>query len=71
MAINSKSKLRDVLEDERAVAIIEKYVPGLKENPMLGPCMGMRMSTLLKFPQVSIPEEAQKDIIEQLDVLDA
>ena len=38
---------------------------------MLGPCMGMRMSTLLKFPQVSIPEEAQKDIIEQLDALDA
>ena len=29
MAITSKSTLRDVLADPRAVAVIEEYVPGL------------------------------------------
>ena len=29
MAITSKSTLRDVLADPRAVAVIEEYVPGV------------------------------------------
>ena len=48
MAISSKSKLREILEDERAVAIIDKYVPGFVSNPELGPVAGMKMKTLLK-----------------------
>ena len=73
MAITSKSKLRDVLADPRAVAIIEEYKPGFVENfaDMMTPCLGMRMSTLLKFPQVGISEDAVKDIITRLDALDA
>jgi hypothetical protein len=71
MAINSKSKLRDILADPRAAAILNEVVPGLDENPALGPCMGMRLSTLLKFPQVSVSPEDQKKLIEQLDALDA
>lgn len=71
MAINSKSKLKDILSDPRAVAIIEKYKPGFAEDPMLGPCMGMRINVLLKFPQAGFSEEDQKDIIAKLDALDA
>lgn len=71
MAITSKSKLRDVLEDPRAVAIIEEYVPGFKDNPMMGPCMGMRMNILVKFEQAGFSQEAQADIISRLDALDA
>lgn len=71
MAINSKSKLRDVLADERAVAIIEKYVPGFTDNPALGPCMGMRMSILLGFPQAGLPDGAKDEILAALDALDA
>jgi len=32
MAITSKSTLRDVLADPRAVAVIEEYVPGFVEE---------------------------------------
>ena len=49
MAISSKSKLSEILEDERAVAIIDEYVPGFVSNPELGPVKGMKMKTLLKF----------------------
>lgn len=71
MGVNSKSKLRDVVADERAVAIIEEYKPGFANDPGMGPCMGMRMNLLLKFPQVGLPEKAIADIIARLDALDA
>ena len=71
MAISSKSKLREVLEDPRAVAIIEEYKPGFTDDPQLGPVMGMRMNLLLKFPQSGFSKEDQKDIFDRLDALGA
>lgn len=71
MAISSSSKLREILEDERAVAIIDEYIPGFVSNPELGPVAGMKMKTLLKFPQVSLSKEQVAEIIEKLDALDA
>jgi hypothetical protein len=71
MAITSKSTLAEVLEDERAVAIIDEYIPGFVSNPELGPVKGMKMKTLLKFPQVGLPKETVKEIIDRLDALDA
>ncbi len=71
MAINSSSKLREILEDERAVAIIDEYIPGFVSNPELGPVAGMKMKTLLKFPQVSLSKDQVAEIIERLDALDA
>ena len=71
MAINSMCKLRDILADPRAAAILDEIIPGVADNPALGPCMGMRMTTLLKFPQVSVSKEAQADLIARLDALDA
>ena len=71
MAISSSSKLREILEDERAVAIIDEYIPGFVSNPELGPVAGMKMKTLLKFPQVSLEKEQVQEIIAKLDALDA
>jgi len=42
MAISSKSKLSEILEDERAVAIIDEYIPGFISNPELGPSRASR-----------------------------
>ncbi len=72
MAITADSKLRDVIADERAVAIINEFVPGFMDNAdALGPCMGMRFSMLLKFPQAGVPADAQKALCEKLNALDA
>ena len=71
MAISSSSKLREILEDERAVAIIDEYIPGFVSNPELGPVAGMKIKTLLKFPQVSLEKDQVQEIIERLDALDA
>lgn len=72
MAINSNSKLRDVIADPRAVEIIDKYVPGfMDEAEKMGPCMGMKFGMLVKFPQVGIAKEQQKQLCDELDALDA
>ncbi len=71
MAINSKSKLKEVLADPRAAAIIEEYKPGFASDPQLGPVMGMRMNLLLKFPQTGFSEDQIRDITDRLDALDA
>lgn len=71
MAISSKSKLSEILEDERAVAIIDEYIPGFVNNPELGPVKDMKMKVLLKFPQTGLPKETVKEIISRLDALDA
>ena len=71
--MNRNAKLREVLDDPRAVAIIEEYMPGFVEEKaaMMGPVMGMKIGMLLKFPQVSMPKEAVNDILNRLDALDA
>lgn len=72
MAINSKSSLRDVLQDERAVAIIDKYIPGfMDKSAQFGPVMGMKIGMLLRFPQVGLDSDATAAIIKELDELDA
>ena len=86
MAITSKSTLRDVLADPRAVAVIEEYVPGSVEAKadLLGPVLGMlhafagiassvgmKINMLLKFPQAGFKKEDVADICAKLDALDA
>ena len=73
MAITSKSTLRDVLKDPRAVAIIEEYVPGFVEEKadLLGPVLGMKLNMLLKFPQAVFKKEDIAAICERMDALDA
>lgn len=70
MAITSKSPLKDVLQDERAIAIIEEYFPGFQERSAeFGPVMGMKIGSLLKFPQVGLERSAVKELCAKLDAL--
>ena len=72
MAISSKSSLRDVLADERAVAIIDEFIPGFMDRAdQFGPVMGMKIGMLLKFPQVGLPKDQVNALLEKLDGLDA
>ncbi len=66
MAITSKSTLRDVLADPRAVAVIVE-----EKADLLGPVLGMKINMLLKFPQAGFKKEDVADICAKLDALDA
>lgn len=70
MAITSKSSLKDVLDNEQAVAIINEFIPGFMDRAAeFGPVMGMKISSLLKFPQVGLDRATVKELCAKLDAL--
>jgi hypothetical protein len=72
MAINRNSTVAECLADPRATKIINDITGNFgPENELLGPVSGMKLSTLLKFPQGGVSREDQKKIMEALDALDA
>ena len=70
MAITSKSSLKDVLQSEEACKIIEEYFPGFMERSAeFRPVMGMKIGSLLKFPQVGLDRATVKELCAKLDAL--
>ena len=51
MAYTLDTKVGDLLRDTHAVDILEKHVPGISRNPMIGFAEGMTIRSLLQMPQ--------------------
>ena len=51
MAITLDSKLKDVMKDPAAVAVLEEHFPGFTKNPQLKLGYMMTFRTISKFPQ--------------------
>ncbi len=64
MAITLDSKLKEIMKNPEAVAIIDKYNPGFAENKQLKMCYGMTLRSLLRFPQSAAISEHADEIEE-------
>ncbi len=51
MAYTLDTKVGDILKDTHAVEILEKHVPGVTKNPMLGLAHGMTLKSIIAMPQ--------------------
>jgi hypothetical protein len=51
MAYTLDTKVGDILNDTNAVKILEKHVPGISSNPLLGLAKGMTLKTIIAMPQ--------------------
>lgn len=51
MTYTMDTKVGLILDDTGAVKILEKYVPGISKNPMVGLAKGMTLKALLAMPQ--------------------
>lgn len=72
MAYTLDSKVGEILSDTKAVDILEKYVPGVSKNPMLGMARGMTLKTIISMPQAKqagITEEALKKVLSEINTL--
>lgn len=56
MTIGMDSKLKEILANPEAKAIVEAIRPGFARNPMIKMAMGLKFSELLKFPQAGFSE---------------
>lgn len=53
MPYTLESTVGEIMKDEAAVEVFEKYAPGITRNPLIGFAKGMTLKSLLSFPQVT------------------
>jgi hypothetical protein len=51
MEFTLDTTLGTLLDHPQAKAIIEQYMPGIANNPMIGMARGMTLNTILAMPQ--------------------
>jgi hypothetical protein len=64
------TKVGDILKDTHAVEVLERYVPGVSKNPMVGLASGMMIKSLLAMPQAKqygITEEKVMKVLEEIN----
>jgi hypothetical protein len=70
MAYTLDTKVGELLEDTHAVEVLEKYVPGVAKNPMVGMASGMTIKSLLAMPQAQqygITEEKVQAMLKEIN----
>lgn len=53
MAFTLDTTLGTLLDNPQAKAVLEKHVPGVSTNPMVGMARGMTLNMLLSMPQAA------------------
>jgi hypothetical protein len=70
MAYTLDSKLGDILQDTQAVEVLERHVPGVSKNPMIGMATGMTLRSLLAMPQAKqygVTEEMVQKVLAEIN----
>ncbi len=70
MAYTLDTKVGDLLKDTHAVDILEKHVPGISKNPMIGFAEGMTLRSLLQMPQAKqygVTEERVQQVLQEIN----
>ena len=65
------TKVGEILKDTGAVKILEKHVPGISKNPMLGLAKGMTLKSLLDMPQAKQAGITEKMVLQVLAEINA
>lgn len=66
MTFTENSKLGELLSNETAVKVLEKYLPGISTNPMASMGKSFTLKQLSAIPQANIPEELISVILSDL-----
>lgn len=63
------SKMKDIVNDPAACAILEQYMPGASKHPQLKMAFGMSLKQIAGFPQAKISKEMLAEIDAKLKAL--
>ncbi len=70
MAYTLDTKVGDLLKDTHAVDVLEKHVPGITKNPMIGFAEGMTIRSLLQMPQAKqygVTEDRVQQVLSEIN----
>lgn len=69
MALSVDSKIKDIMKNPEAVAMMEKFSPGFATNPQMKMVQGLTFRALAKFPQAKLSAEQVEEIDKALRAL--
>ena len=70
MAYSLDTKVGELLNDTHAMEVLERHVPGVSTNPMIGMASGMTIKSLLAMPQAEqygVTEEKVLKVLEEIN----
>lgn len=70
MAYSMDTTVGELLKDTRAIEVLERHIPGVSTNPMIGMASGMTIKSLLAMPQAGqygVTEEKVTKILEEIN----
>ena len=70
MAYTMDTTVGELLKDTHAVEVLEKHVPGVSKNPMIGMASGMTIKSLLAMPQAKqygVTEEMVQKVLAEIN----
>ena len=71
MGLSSKSRLRELAKDPRALEIVKDYIPDFDPNePDVQALMSITAAMAVKFPQSGLTWKQGKELCDRLDALD-
>lgn len=70
MAFNENSKMKELIANEEAKALLEKYVPGASTHPQLAMIKNFTLKVVAGFPQAGISPENYASLVDDLKKLD-
>jgi hypothetical protein len=72
MSFTLDSTLGDLLDNPQAKAMLDKFLPGVSDNPMIGMARGMSLNMLLSLPQAAqlgLTKEKAETILAEINKL--
>ena len=67
MAITIKSKVKEIIDNPEALAIVKKHIEFDETNSQMQMALGMSLKALLAFPQSNCPKDKLKAIAADLE----
>jgi len=66
---SADSKMKDLLNDPGATAILEEYLPGISKTPTIKMAYAMTFKKVAAFPQTNVNKEQLAEIDQKLQAL--
>jgi beta-glucosidase len=69
MAFDENSKLREIVADERARAVLDKHIPGASTHPQLYMGLDMSLKQISWYAESGLTQEKLQALVEDLAAL--
>ncbi|WP_054023837.1 hypothetical protein [Bacillus sp. FJAT-28004] len=67
MLFTENSKVGDLLANEAATVVLEKHLPGISKNAMIGMAKGFTLKQLSGFPQAGMSPAKLAEVVADLE----